>query len=423
MTKPLPDSPAADTGTPEPDPTTAAAEVDRTFDVKAKLGDLAAAAGLRRIHMLAWRDLDDVEAGGSEVHAATIARLWAEAGIEVVMRTSYAQGHPPTEVRDGYRVIRKAGRYLVFPRAAGSEVMHRYGPRDGLVEIWNGMPFFSPLWATGPKVVFLHHVHADMWKMVLPPRLAAFGDTIERRVAPLLYRRSRIITLSPSSRQEMLDLGFRSERIEVVPPGVDPKFTPGGARTPKPTVLAVGRLAPVKRFDMLIEAVAAARRQVPDLSLTVVGVGPERGALKGLVETLGAEDFVTFEGRLSDQDLVDHYRSAWMVAATSIREGWNMTLTESAACGTPAVATRIAGHVDAVADGVSGLLADDGAGIAANLVAIASDADLRQRLQSGALEHARRFTWENTATRILEALADEAVRHRHRWTQLSGRSA
>ena len=86
-----------------------------------KIGDLAAAAGLRRIHMLSWRDLADVEAGGSEVHAATVARLWSEAGIEVTLRTSYAQGQASVVTRDGYRVIRRAGRYLVFPRAAGSE--------------------------------------------------------------------------------------------------------------------------------------------------------------------------------------------------------------------------------------------------------------------------------------------------------------
>ena len=60
----------------------------------AKLGDIAAEAGLERVSILAWRDLDDPEAGGSEVHAANVASLWAEAGIEVTMRTSYAAGHP-----------------------------------------------------------------------------------------------------------------------------------------------------------------------------------------------------------------------------------------------------------------------------------------------------------------------------------------
>ncbi len=373
-----------------------------------KLGDLAAGAGIRRIHMLAWRDLDDVEAGGSEVHAAEVARLWSQAGIEVVMRTSFAQGHPTHARRDGYKVVRKAGRYLVFPRAAASEAAHRYGKRDALVEIWNGMPFFSPIWARGPRVVFLHHVHADMWKMVLPPNLARLGDTVERQVAPRIYRSSRMITLSESSRSEMLDIGFKKELVEVVPPGIDGQFSPGGELSPTPLVVGVGRLVPVKRFDRLIKAVVAARRSAPDLELLLVGIGPDRTELQALVDSLGAGDFVRFAGRVDDDELVRIYRSAWVVASASVREGWGMTLTEAAACGTPAVATRIPGHVDAVDDGVGGLLVDDEADLSRQLARIATDPALRSRLARGALDFAGRFTWTNTATRILETLADEA---------------
>ena len=190
----------------------------------AKLGDLAAGAGLRRIHMLAWRDLADVEAGGSELHAASVARLWAEAGIEVTMRTSYAQGSPPESSRQGYRVIRRAGRYLVFPRAATSEVLGRHGPRDALVEIWNGVPWLTPIWARGPKVTWLHHVHGPMWGMVLPPRLARAGDVLERRVAPPLYRRQAIVTLSESSRAELVRARVPPDRVTVVPPGCPPSL-------------------------------------------------------------------------------------------------------------------------------------------------------------------------------------------------------
>ncbi len=383
-----------------------------SIEARQKLGDIAAAAGLRRIHMLAWRDLDDVEAGGSEVHAASVAAHWAEAGIEVVMRTSYAQGHPAREARDGYEVIRKAGRYMVFPRAALSEIGRRYGRRDALVEIWNGMPFFSPLWATGPRVVFLHHVHAEMWKMVLPPKLAHLGDTMESRIAPLLYRRSQIITLSPSSKQEMVELGFHDDRIEVIPPGLDPRFSPGGEPSPTALVLGVGRLMPVKRFDRLIRAVVAARRTAPDLTLALVGTGPDRNSLRDLVRSLDAESYVTFLGRVSDSELIDLYRRAWAVCSTSVREGWGMTLTEAAACGTPSLATRIPGHVDAVEEGVSGLLADDDAEIVTHLSALANDPALRARLRAGALIHASKFNWATTATRILNTLAEEAKRHR-----------
>ena len=119
-------------------------------------------------------------------------------------------------------MIRKAGRYLVFPRAAFSEMMGWHGGRDGLVEIWNGMPFFSPLWSRTAHVTWLHHVHAEMWQMTLPPRLAAFGNFVESKLAPPLYRRTPIVTLSESSKRELVhDLGFRADRVSVVPPGID----------------------------------------------------------------------------------------------------------------------------------------------------------------------------------------------------------
>jgi glycosyltransferase involved in cell wall biosynthesis len=368
--------------------------------------------------MLSWRDLDDVEAGGSEVHAARIAKLWAEAGIDVTWRTSYAQGHPPVVTRDGYRVIRRAGRYLIFPRAALSEVRGKHGPRDGLVEIWNGMPFFSPLWGRGPKVTFLHHVHAEMWRMVLPENLARWGELVELKIAPTVYRRSAIVTLSESSKQEMVEmLGFRPERVTVVHPGVDARFSPGGERSPHPLVVAVGRLTPVKRFDVLIRAAAQLRPRHPDLELIIVGDGYERIALQELIRTLDADEWIRLPGHVDDQGVVDLYRRAWTVASSSAREGWGMTLTEAAACGTPAVATRIPGHLDAVADGRSGLLAADERDLVTQLGRVLTDHDLRARLGHEALTHAAHFTWEATARGTLEALAAEARRGRRRFLE------
>ena len=386
---------------------------------QSKIGDLAAGAGIRRIHLLSWRDLDDVEAGGSEVHAATVARLWAEAGLEVTLRTSFAQGQAPVVVRDGYRVIRRAGRYLVFPRAVASELLGRHGPRDALVEIWNGMPFFSPLWAKGPRIVVLHHVHAEMWKMVLgddAPWAATLGRVIEQRLAPPAYRRSRIVTLSQSSKDDIVDLlHLRPDRIDVVPPGVDPMFSPAGDKSPHPLVVAVGRLVPVKRYEHLIRSLAVARRRRPDIQLTIVGDGYERELLDNVIRDVDGTEWVTLAGRISDAELVDLYRHAWLVASASAREGWGMSLTEAAACGTPAVATRIAGHEDAVIDGETGLLVarDDQSAFGEAIARLVDDDALRARFSAAALAHSARFTWEATATGLMRALAAEA-RHRAR---------
>jgi glycosyltransferase involved in cell wall biosynthesis len=384
----------------------------RHDDVVAKLGDIAAGAGLRRVTMLAWRDLDDPEAGGSELHASKVASLWGEAGIEVTMRTSYAPGAAQVSWRDGYRVIRKAGRYMVFPRAAFSEMMGWHGASDGLVEIWNGMPFFSPVWARRPTVVWLHHVHDTMWEMTLPPRLARLGRTIEFRVAPPLYRRTPIVTLSESSKAEIAEkLRLQAEHITVVPPGIDPVFSPGDLpKAEAPLVVAVGRLVPVKRFHLLVDALAALKPRHPGLRAVIVGEGYARDALEGQLAQLDAGGWISLPGRVADADLLDLYRRAWVLASASAHEGWGMTITEAAACGTPAVATRIAGHADAIVDGSTGLLVDDPAGLAAALDRLLADDALRRRMADAAIGYATQFTWGATACGTLEVLAAEASR-------------
>jgi glycosyltransferase involved in cell wall biosynthesis len=327
------------------------------------------------------------------------------------MRTARAQNHPIRKVRNGYQVIRKAGRYAVFPRSAVASAAGRSGAYDGLVEIWNGMPFLSPIWSRKPRVVFLHHVHAEMWRMVLPPNLARIGETIEFRVAPPLYRRSKIVTLSESSREEIISmLGMRPQNVTVVPPGISPRFSPGGTRSERPLVVAVGRLVPVKRIDLLIRSLLDAKAQVPDLEAQIVGEGYERENLQEQIDAASAGSWLRLVGRVDDDELVNLYRRAWLVASASAREGGGMTLTEAAACGTPAVATRIAGHTDAVADGSSGLLVDEPEGLGGAMASVLQDEDLRTSLVEGALKQAQQFTWDATARGTFAELAEQAAR-------------
>ena len=374
------------------------------------LGEIAERSGLKRIDVLAWRDFDDPEAGGSELHAHRVIAAWSKAGLDVSMTTSSVPDGRRVVRRDGYRVIRRAGRYSVFPRSILSGAVGRIGTGDGVVEIWNGMPFFSPLWSRSPQITFLHHVHAEMWKMVLPRGLAELGHLLEHRIAPPCYRGSRIVTLSQSSKAEIVErLHLSPERITVTPPGVEPRFTPGGERSTTPLVVAVGRLVPVKRFPMLIDALVRLKAGHPDLRAVVAGEGYERPVLESLIRAHGAEEWIELPGFVDDDALLDLYRSAWVLASSSLREGWGMTVTEAGACCTPSVATRIGGHEDAVDDGKSGILVDRVDDMVAALDAVVRDEVLRRRLGVGALDHAGRLTWDATARGTLAALGGEAL--------------
>jgi glycosyltransferase involved in cell wall biosynthesis len=254
-----------------------------------------------------------------------------------------------------------------------------------------------------------------MWQMALPPRLAAEGSIMEEKVAPFFYRRSPIVTLSESSKREMVDeLGFRPERVHVIEPGIEPRFTPGtpADRSPTPLVVAVGRLVPVKDFPRLVRVMHRVHQQIRDVRLVIVGDGYERDDIEALVADLDATSWVRLAGHVSDEELVSLYRQAWTVASTSVREGWGMTITEAAACGTPAVATRIAGHTDGIVEGHSGLLAGTDDELVAALAQVLSDSDLRGRLQQGALDRASRLTWDATALGTFQVLAADALRRR-----------
>jgi glycosyltransferase involved in cell wall biosynthesis len=179
-------------------------------------------------------------------------------------------------------------------------------------------------------------------------------------------------------------------------------------------VVAVGRLVPVKRFELLIEALAQLKVRQPELRAVIVGEGYERPRLEALVAQLGASDWIELPGYVAEDALIALYRQAWVVASTSLREGWGMTVTEAGACATPSVVTRISGHEDAVVHGRSGLLVNDQAELVAALDTTLTDEVSRKRLGIGSQEHAEQFTWNATARATLAVLAAEALSRRGR---------
>ncbi|MFM7871682.1 MAG: glycosyltransferase family 4 protein [Ilumatobacteraceae bacterium] len=365
-------------------------------------------AGCRHIHVLGWRDLEDPDSGGSEIHADHFMRRWAAAGLEITHRTSLARDRPSLSERNGYRVIRRGGRMSVFPRAVVAEVAHRMGPRDALVELWNGVPWMSPLWHRGPRLAVLHHVHGPMWRQMLPWPASSLGRVLEARLAPPFYRSTDVVTGCRGVRAELADLGFLSNRVHVVRHGVDEFFSPGGARSLNPSIVCVGRLAPVKRHDLTISAAIEARRRIPALRLVIVGEGPLRGELERQIAEAGATEWISLRGRLSDEALRDEYRAAWLVMSSSLAEGWGMSLTEAAACGTPAVATDISGHRCSVDDGTTGLLVgEEHLGSAA--ASLLEDATRRETMREQCLRRAGELTWDASARGILGCLAAQII--------------
>lgn len=373
--------------------------------------------GITDVESYAWRDLDDPDAGGSELHADEIFRRWAEVGVSITHRTS-TPGSPRTFERNGYRVVQRGGRYDVFARVIGRQLLRRRPPDTATIEIWNGVPWFGPFWAPHRRVVWMHHVHREMWDDALPFPLDAAGRLIETRVAPPAYRWSTFATLSDSSADEIRALGI--ERLTIIPPGVHERFTPDESRrSHTPHVVIVGRLAPVKRQRLALDALERARRIEPSITVDIVGDGPDRALIEQWIEQHDAGDRVRLLGRVDDAELLDAYRRAWLVVSASHAEGWGMSLTEGGACATPCVATDIAGHRGAALPDRTGVLVAEQSTASATADRLAEavsdllrDGPRRGRLGAAAVEHARGLSWTSVAARQLDLLCDSVAASR-----------
>jgi glycosyltransferase involved in cell wall biosynthesis len=371
----------------------------------------ARAAGIERVRVVAWRDLDHPDSGGSEVHLHEVLRRWAAEGLDVTLLTGRVPGRPAHTERAGYRVLRAGG---PLTSMVGLPARARRVPADATVEVWHGVNFAGPLWIRGPRLAIAHHVHRHEFSYVLPGPAAWAARHQEGTLSPRLYRTTPLVTLSSPARDELVQLGFDPDAVTVVPPGVDGRFSEGGARSPTPVLLTVGRLWPQKRVDLVVAAVARLRDRHPAAELVVVGDGPCRPDVEARARAMGAR--VRLVGRVDEATLVDLYRSAWVLASASFGEGWGMTVTEAAACGVPAVVSANAGHRHAVVDGRTGLVVDvdDGPGgvdrLAAALDRVLGDDALRARMGREAATRARTFDWDRAAAQVLDVLTGAARR-------------
>ncbi|MBI4259995.1 MAG: glycosyltransferase, partial [Actinobacteria bacterium] len=364
--------------------------------------------------VLNWRDTKHPQGGGCEVYVEETARRLAAMGRRVTMFCADHGEAPRDEVVDGIRYIRRGTWRSVYLWAAAYHLLGRFGPHDVVLDVQNGVPFFSPLYCGRPVVVMVTHVHREQWGMVFGPLTARIGWWLESRLAPRVYRRASYIAISQATRDGLAAIGVAPERTAVVlAGGAEALEQPptGAARGAEPSIAYLGRLVPNKRIELIIDALAALREDVPGLRLRVMGQGYWEDELRAHAERRGVAGSVVFEGFVDEETKRRILAESWVLTLTSVQEGWGIVVLEAAAQRTPTVAMRVGALSESVVDGETGLLADDFEGFVENLRRVLDRPDLRERLGEAASAHARRFTWDATAAGFDEVLTEAVARH------------
>ncbi|MFN7978929.1 MAG: glycosyltransferase [Vicinamibacterales bacterium] len=168
-------------------------------------------------------------------------------------------------------------------------------------------------------------------------------------------------------------------------------------------IFAVSRLTPLKRFDLLLSAMALPVART--VRLVIAGDGDARETLEAQARRLGLESRVTFTGRVSDEALVDHYARCRAVAFVPFDEDYGFVTAEAFASGKAVVTCRDSGGpTELVQDGVSGRIVEPTAdAVAAALAELAGDADRAASMGAAARERVAPLTWPATVARLLAA--------------------
>jgi glycosyltransferase involved in cell wall biosynthesis len=347
----------------------------------------------RPLRVVTLIDALDEEGGGAERLAVLTTALFDRSRVVPSMCATRATSISDPALEDSGTPL------LVLPRTSALS-LRSWRPlvellRTERVDIVHAHKFGSNLWASlvgrlaGVPVIIAHE-HTWSFEGDLKRRL------LDRHVIGRLA--TVVIAVSEHDRHQMVSVEHLPlEKVVHLPNGVPrlPESAEAKVRAElgiddsAPVVVSVSVLRAQKALDVLVRAAQRVHAAIPEVRFLIVGEGPERDKLVGLVRELALEDVVLFTGHRTD--IGDVLAASDVVASSSVFEGSPLALMESIGAGRPVVATRVGGVPEIVQNGVEGFLVPPGdpEALADRLLVLLRDRDLRERMGAAGRERQR----------------------------------
>lgn len=355
-----------------------------------------------------WRGPRHPQAGGAEVHLHEICRRLVARGHHVDVLCSGWRGGDRLAVIDGVSYHRTGGdkSFLICHRRAFARLLSA-SAYDLIIDDISKIPLGLPARCNVPVMAWCHHIHGKTLYQELPAPLAWMIHHRERAI-PKLYARCPILAVSQSTRDELVALGVDGSYLGLQPNGIDHQLIRScpAPKSETPLFVYLGRLERYKNIDCIIRSFARVRDRHPQAKLMILGKGNDQPRLRKLVERLQVGG-VVFRGYVTDVQKSELLHRAWLLLASSSKEGWGICVIEANAAGTPVIASDVPGHRDSVLHGETGLLYpfDNSAAMAHAIEQCISEPTLINRLASRARQWANRFTWDSSTDMLLDSIA------------------
>ncbi|TSC88425.1 MAG: glycosyl transferase, group 1 [Microgenomates group bacterium Gr01-1014_16] len=357
------------------------------------------------ILILNWKDILHPQVGGAEIIVYELAKRLVADGHQVTWFCRSFKNGLPSEIIDGINVIRRGNLFTMYFFA-----VHYYWSlshqSDLVIDISNTIYWQTPIWALrSKKVAYLNQVAQDVFFYEYPMLISRLGILFEK-LQYLTYHRTPFLCYAKSTKNDLVSLGVPTANIQTFSLGVDHNRYFPGKKSSTPLFICVNRLVRMKRTDLAIQAMAIVNRAYPDARLVIVGTGYDRPRLEKLRDDLRLQSTVIFADKntwfftKNPKDAkVKLMQQAWALIFPSVKEGWGMTVTECAACATPAIVAGVSGLVDSVVNNQTGIVISPNPPpeeIAEAMTSLIKNSTLRDKLSKLAYIRALSFSWDKS---------------------------
>ncbi len=366
------------------------------------------------ILVFSWRDPKHPTAGGAEQVMHEHMKGWIAAGHKVTLFSSRIVGLSANETIDGVKIVRRGIQYFGVQVEGFLYYLNNFKKFDLVVDQFHGLPFFTPLYVSKPKLAVIQEIAREVWlKNEFPFPFNLIVGLIGYFGEPfifILYRNTVFMTGSNSAKESLVKVGIPSNNIQIVNHGVIvEQLRPMPVKEKEKTVMFLGAISKDKGIDDVLETFAELSK-IGTYKFWIVGRSSDfyRKLIKDSAKKFGFSKELTYFGFVDQKKKFELLARAYILINPSFLEGWGLVNIESNAVGTPVVAYNSQGLVDSVMDGKSGVICRENSPqeLAKNVAKILEDKTLYKRLQTGALNWSKKFDWK-TSKKLSLALIEE----------------
>ncbi|WP_321328011.1 glycosyltransferase family 4 protein [uncultured Ilyobacter sp.] len=361
------------------------------------------------ILFLSWRDIEAPKMGGAEIFThEMIKRLDRKKYRIIHISPEFEDCHREKEI-DGVTYLRSGNIFSVVLKAKNYYKKNKENI-DYVVDQCNTHRFFTKFWTEKNKrIFFIHQLTREIWDTNLSFPWNWLGKITE---TPLLRlsKDDNAITVSDSTKNDLVDVGFPENKITILPEGIDFKHWDKKeflTKEKEPTFIYVGRYSNYKGIDKVVRAFSILKADFPSSKLWIVGKKKQEYIESVLTPILTEKSIswgneaqdVVYWGFVSEAKKLELMSRAHCLLFPSQREGWGLIITEAAAVGTPSIGYNSHGIRDALNSGKAGYLCGENTieELVELMKNVIEDKKEYQKKKEEAYNYSLNFHWDNTA--------------------------